>query len=522
MENNNQTKTKQHVKQARNFLIWFSVVLILSFILSLTLPADAQAASLYFSPSSGSYSIGQTFTIPVYVSSSDQAINAASGIISFPQDKLQVMSLSKAGSIMSLWVQEPSFSNTIGTINFEGIVLNPGFIGNSGKIINITFRAKSQGTTPLSITSASILANDGKGTNILTSSGSASYNIKASITTTTLPKTSTTINKTPKAVNIYSSTHPDPNKWYSDKTAIFSWNLTDDIIESKLLISKDANAVPTISYSPPVSSKTVTNLGEGVWYFYVQLKNKYGWGDIARFRLQINDVSFVPLNIRVDNEGDPTNSQPLLWFEDEDSISGIDFYNIKISRTSDGEELYDLQVFANEVSEGFYRLPSCEPGEYSLIIKAVDKDGKYSLTTMELIIEPSIISKLPIHNPLEGTRFASFGYVIINNLHIFIILSIIFAFGFIILGATLYLYSWRAKFLREGLKEEAKKTELVLYQAFNNLRKEVTKQVAKLDGNDVLSEREEEINEKLKRSIRESEKIIDEKLKNIEEKINGV
>jgi len=234
MEKNYKTETKQWARQAQNFLIWFSVILVLLFSISLVLPANAQAASLYFYPSSGSYSVGRTLTASVYVSSSDQAINAASGIISFPHDKLQVVSLSKAGSVMGLWVQEPSFSNTSGTVNFEGIVLNPGFIGNSGKIIDIIFKAKVSGVMPLSFFSASVLANDGKGTNILTSSGSAKYNITTTTTRVTSPSIPTGDARAPKAVNVSSETHPDSDKWYSSATAKFSWGLTDDIISTRV------------------------------------------------------------------------------------------------------------------------------------------------------------------------------------------------------------------------------------------------------------------------------------------------
>ena len=65
----------------------------------IALSSTASAATLYFSPSSGSYTVGTTLSVSVYVSSTDQAMNAASGIISFPQDKLEVTSLSKSGSI---------------------------------------------------------------------------------------------------------------------------------------------------------------------------------------------------------------------------------------------------------------------------------------------------------------------------------------------------------------------------------------------------------------------------------------
>ena len=76
------------------------------------LPSGAEAATLSFSPSFGSHASGNTFSVGVFVSSADQAMNAASGAISFPADKLEVISLSKTGSIFTLWVQEPSFSNS--------------------------------------------------------------------------------------------------------------------------------------------------------------------------------------------------------------------------------------------------------------------------------------------------------------------------------------------------------------------------------------------------------------------------
>src|SRR3989338_5400274 len=89
-------------------------------------PVLAQAATLNFSPPSGSYGVGNTFLVNVNVESTDQAINAASGVVSFPWDKLEVVSISKQGSIFSLWPAEPSFSNTAGPVSFEGILLKIG------------------------------------------------------------------------------------------------------------------------------------------------------------------------------------------------------------------------------------------------------------------------------------------------------------------------------------------------------------------------------------------------------------
>ncbi len=132
----------------------FSVGLAFLFCVGLALPALADAASLYFSPSSASYTIGEQFSVSVYVSSPDQAMNAGSGIVSFPNDKLEVTSLLKSGSIVTLWVQEPSFSNSTGKVTFEGIILNPGFTGSAGKILTINFKIKEAGSAFLIFSSS--------------------------------------------------------------------------------------------------------------------------------------------------------------------------------------------------------------------------------------------------------------------------------------------------------------------------------------------------------------------------------
>ncbi len=135
------------------------------------------AATLSLSPSSGSYSAGDTLTVSILVSSTDQAINAASGTIHFPEDVLQVLSISKANSILTLWVQEPSFSNTSGTVDFAGVVPNPGYTGSGGNLITVRFRARSPGTANLTISPAETLANDGSGTNVLAGASGATITI---------------------------------------------------------------------------------------------------------------------------------------------------------------------------------------------------------------------------------------------------------------------------------------------------------------------------------------------------------
>ena len=136
---------------------------------------SANAADLFFSPSSGSY--GGNFSVSVFVSSTNQSMNAASSTILFPKDKLQVTSISKNDSIFTFWAQNPSYSNSSGNISFEGIVFDPGYIGANGKLITINFKVKSAGSATVKFFNRSVLDNEGKATAILNKASNANFTL---------------------------------------------------------------------------------------------------------------------------------------------------------------------------------------------------------------------------------------------------------------------------------------------------------------------------------------------------------
>ena len=157
----------------KNKILLFGVFLLGLFFFG----SEAKAATLYFSPASPTYTIGDTFQVSLFVSSADQAMNAAQATVNFPTDKLEIISVSTKNSIFSLMVENPVFSNVNGSASFSGIVLNPGYSGKSGRLVTLNFRAKKLGQASLSVSQAQVLANDGLGTNILTSRGSGTVTI---------------------------------------------------------------------------------------------------------------------------------------------------------------------------------------------------------------------------------------------------------------------------------------------------------------------------------------------------------
>jgi len=147
------TRIKNYIKY-----ITATVIFVCGFILNIN---TLFAADITYSTGT-SYRVGDTIHAKIVVSS-DTSVNAVSANISFPADKLSITSISKAGSIISLWAKEPAFSNVSGAAILEGIILN-GFTGNGGNVVTVNFRAKSEGQAELGFINASVLANDGNGT----------------------------------------------------------------------------------------------------------------------------------------------------------------------------------------------------------------------------------------------------------------------------------------------------------------------------------------------------------------------
>lgn len=167
---------------------YFYILILFSVFIPFGVSAES---TLFLTPSTGNYRVGESFSVLVNVNTSGESINASAGQINFDNSRLQVVSLGYSQSIFSLWTENPTFSNPAGTILFSGGVPSPGFIGASGSILRITFKVIAPGQAPVNFLSGSILANDGQGTNIAEGLQGALYSLIPSNNTaqpTVVPK----------------------------------------------------------------------------------------------------------------------------------------------------------------------------------------------------------------------------------------------------------------------------------------------------------------------------------------------
>ena len=150
---------------------YFLIVFIFIF------PYIVNAGTLFITPQSNNVRVGDTFYVLVNTDTKGISINAASVDIKYDPAFLSAQSVGYSNSIFSLWVEEPAYSNTTGIVHLSGGLSSPGWNGPNGAIIRVTFKAKASGQTKISLENGSVLANDGLGTNVLTSAFGSNISI---------------------------------------------------------------------------------------------------------------------------------------------------------------------------------------------------------------------------------------------------------------------------------------------------------------------------------------------------------
>ena len=251
------------------------LLVVLTFLIGVS---QAYAATLSLAPGTGVYNTGGTFTANVVINTEGAPVNAAEGQLTFNPLELNVVSVSRGASIFNLWTQEPTFSNAAGTISFGGGSPS-GYTGAQGTVVSVIFKAVAAGNPKVQFAKGSVLAADGKGTNVLSSMNGGNYTVVAKAVEPA-PEYIAPPN-TPRAPQVKSTTHPDQEGWYSDTIAKLSWFVPSDITAVRTLLDDTPGTIPTVVYDEPISSKTIEDLPDGVSYFHIQFRNAEGWGKVT-------------------------------------------------------------------------------------------------------------------------------------------------------------------------------------------------------------------------------------------------
>jgi hypothetical protein len=454
----------------KNRLTVYLCLLILGCVLY-GMPSVTHAASLYFSPSSITRSEGQTFSATLRVNTEGQAINAAQGSVVFDTSKLEVISLSKTGSIFNLWTQDPTFSNAEGSADFEGGLPSPGYSGSSGLILTITFRVKpgTQGSTEASLVSGAILANDGEGTNILTALGKIDVGVNNSALVSVTP--TLTLTPTPQnngapsllQASIYSSSNPDPTQWYSTNKPTFNWDLPSGVTGVSYLITDRPNSNPGPKSDGLRSSVTFDSIPDGTQYFHIKFQKNGTWGTITHFQFNIDTTPPAPFSIRLAGED---KIHPEIVFVTQDVLSGLNHYEIKV-----GDQNW-IRLSADQ-GDTPYRLSFNRIGTQTVYVKAIDNAGNEIIESIPVTVSSKAvgISTLSwLAKLFNSIVNISSGYSIAIALLIALVGLLVLLFHF--LGNSID-RAWHRFENRKSLKKTERKADTTFDRILDDMKDEI-------------------------------------------------
>lgn len=379
-------------------------IIINTFIIGITLftASVAHAAVLYWVPTIGEWKIGDTITADLKIDSEGAGINAAQATIRFPQGLLETSSINKNDSAFSFWLEEPSFSNTAGTISFVGGTPY-GVSGASIKVLTATFTVKGPGIASLTATDAAVTASDGAGTNVLSKTIDTAYTLTAKREVSSPLPAGTAVGptivtppqqivrpivpaeQTPKKPVVRIALYPNTSVWHNVSNIFTAnWDLPRDVTEVSTEVNNQPNFQPRTSKGL-FDSQSFPALQDGTWYLHIRFRNTEGWGETAHERLTIDTKAPLPFTITSSESESSNNPSPILSFKTSDPLSGISEYQVRINR--DAWVTIPLSDFT-----GSWKIAPLAPGVHQITVRALDRAGNS--------IESSISQEtLPITSP---------------------------------------------------------------------------------------------------------------------------
>ena len=110
---------------------------------------------------------GQVFNVDLHVQTGSKAINAVSAVIKYNPELIEIIGMDTTQSFCSFYT-ENSFATIKGEVDIACGTPHPGFLGDS-TITSLSLRSKVNGPISLTLSpqDSAILADDGKGTNLM-------------------------------------------------------------------------------------------------------------------------------------------------------------------------------------------------------------------------------------------------------------------------------------------------------------------------------------------------------------------
>jgi hypothetical protein len=347
--------------------------------------------------------VGQTFNV-AFVVSGAKDVDTIRLNGNYTQDLLELKLSQPAGVFQN--VSPGTYSNpAMGIFSFGAFTLSSKANGTQ-RIAVLTFRAKKAGDAYVQLGTSSRLLSAGE-----EQIGSVGrLNIKITEKAPVAPEQPLPIPSVIKpgeaAISLFSTSHPDPNAWYTANEVLVGWKIEGKEAKTVYIgFDQDpqgpAEKLASDSFAKLIAPK------DGVWYAHLGVSFKDKTYQRTDLRIQIDRQKPHPIQPIADQTGIRPSIPNTLRFGTLDDVSGIARYDVFL----DG-------VFATSTQEQSYDLKGLAPGIHIALVKAYDRAGNMveGSTNFSLIAEqkPSVpVAKWTLWDNLKVLFFSLFAVLFI-------------------------------------------------------------------------------------------------------------
>lgn len=335
--------------------------------LHLKQPAPIYNSTLRMDPEAAVWDRSYEQRVAVRIDSGGESINTVRVVVQYDPAIAKVVEIDTKKSLCPPQMfLEREIDNKKGEVTITCVIPSPGFSDVGGVIAVLHVQPLAAGRFKLQFDKeTAILANDGLGTDVLRQSISGDYQV-------TVPVIEQKSDGPPAPMVVFSPTHPNSERWYSDRSVQFTW-----LPQMNTAYSYWLDQVP--SSTPYGNKQNYITLqdgiqlavpADGVSYFHVTPQKNGIYGPTTNYKIKIDVTPPGESIIRMSNSSPRKNEVVRFEFDGSDATSGVqpNFY-LKI----------DNSIWLPSLPE--FSIPFLETGTHDVSVKVFDNAGNYTETT---------------------------------------------------------------------------------------------------------------------------------------------
>ncbi|MCX6793456.1 MAG: hypothetical protein NTY12_05590 [Candidatus Falkowbacteria bacterium] len=313
---------------------------------------------LRFQPDGGVFDRRYTQRISAVVDTGNESVNAIRLSISYNPSQIKVQSVDMDRSICGHFILS-EHNSEVGKIKMECIIPNPGFTGNNAVVADLFVKALEDTTTTTIkfLSDTEVLANDGLGTSVLRLANDSTLRFENSGN-----------RQQNKELTVFSPSHPNAERWYSNGRVDISWEPR----YSGIVTAADNSCVVSPASLPPLH-KNVPR--DGIYRFIVSAKDASGLDNLGEVTVRVDTTPPDKVELKASETKVKPGGMVRFQASGHDALSGLQrvFY-IKVND----------EIFFPIGSEIYIPFP--QSGKYNVTLRAYDKAGNYKDATQKIIV----------------------------------------------------------------------------------------------------------------------------------------